>query len=233
MEQGNVTIEANTNINDLITNSNEITQGNNFTLSRNENQDIVVEEQQELPRNLNTVLENRQYQLTRVSGEVVPIENTGATIFEEENPRDTGHIIRRTNGIYNLTPFWALLEYNFETEDAQRNALFTIGGVNNSRIVHVINTPCRVVRFGVIHFSRESFVGFINTEYRYELIINNVNNRNEIVVPGLTRGNPVSTTVDVEDLNLTLTRGGTLGLRYVSGNVGDFMHCTVTVDTNI
>ena len=233
MEQGVVTVEANTtNINDLITNSDDITQGNNFTLTRNENQDIVVEEQ-EVVENLNNVLENRQYQITRVSGQVIPTENTGVTIVEQETPTDSRYIVQRNNGIYSFTPHWALLEYNFETEDAQLNALFTIGNVNNSRIVHVINTPCRVVRFGVIHFSRESFIGFIDTEYRYELIINNVNNRNEIVVPGISRGNPISTTVDVENLNLTLTRGGTLGLRYVSGNIGNFMHCTVTVDTNI
>ena len=216
-----------------ITNIDTITANTNYVLTRDGDNNLIAEEQEELPRNLNNVLANRRYQLTRTSGNVVPVEDTGITISQDGITENTGYIIRRNDGNYSLTRVSTLLEYNFEAEDVQLNAQFTIGGVNNSRIVHMINTDCRVVRFGVIHFSRESFVGFIDREYRYEIIINNVNNRNEIVVPGITRGNPISTTVDVEDLNLNLTRGGTMGLRYVSGNVGDFMHCTLTVDTNI
>ena len=230
MEQGPMEIDE-TNITSVISNADDIVVGNQYTLTRN-GENVVVEEQDELVQNLNDVNENNFF-LTRQNGQVVPRENEGITVEEIETPTETRYIINRSNNIYSLTPHWSLLEYNFETEDAQLNALFTIGNVNNSRIVHVINTPCRAVRFGLIHFSRESFVGFIDTEYRFELIINNINNRNEIVVPGLTRGNPISTTVNIENLNLTLQQGGTLGLRFVSGNIGDFMHCKVTVDTNV
>ena len=215
---------------DLIRNTAQVQENTNYVITRDGGNNLIAQEQQELPQNLNTVEANRRYQLTRTNGNVVPIENADVTITDEHANRDTRYIIARFRGNYSLTPHWALKEYEFESSNARLHAQFTVGGQDRSRIVHVINTYCKAVRFGLLHFSLQNQQGLINREYRFELIVNNVNIGKEIVVPG--SGNIVSTVVNIENLNIILTGGSNIGLRFVSGNTGNYMKCVLTVDTN-
>ena len=221
----------------LITNVDDIVSGNQYTLTRN-GDDVVVEEQNELVENLNTVNENRFF-LTRQNGQVVPVENNFISIRRDSVNDDGDYVIRKVGDNFFFTPSNSnsntnsLVEYIFESESAKINARFTVGGVSNSRIAYVINQDCLAVRFGILHFDIQTFTGFLDQTHSFEIIVNNINNRSQIVVPAVTTRNPISQTVDISNLNIRLNRGGTIGLRFVDGSTGFFIRCTVTVDTNV
>ena len=230
MEQG-ITEENSTN-NTGITNIDNATVGTEYILTRNNNNEIVITEPTPEINGLDTIQQGNRYQLTRNNNNTIePIQNTGIEI-PTPTTGDSTYAVRRDGNNFFLTRSPAFMEYIFASNNLAINANFNVLGVTGSRCVHVINATCKIIKFGIIHVSNFRTTGLINTTYTFEFIINNINQPPF----SLTLNNSVGTTrsrvVDLENLNIFLNAGDCIGLRYVSGNKGNYMEARILVDTN-
>ena len=235
MEQGIGNTE-NTQQPPLISNIDVVTANTGYILTRNNENNVVVEEQGEQIANLNTVRGNRRYQLTRNNGNVEAQEDTSVNI-QTPNTNNLLYAVRGNNNQFTLTRTPAIMDYVFATNDLQNNAAFDVLGVRGSRCVHVCNASGKIVKFGLLHVSGFRNVGLIDRSYSFEIIINDVNQR----IFALTLDNSVgdnggrSRTMDVENLNMFVNQGDCIGLRYVAGSdarTGNYCEVRITVDAN-
>ena len=224
MEQG---INDNTNetTNPTISNIDTATTNTEYVISRNAANEIIIVEPTPDIENLENIQANTRYQLTRTNGSIQPIENDGIVI-PTPTTGDLTYGIRRDGNAFFLSRTPALTEYIFATNNAVVNANFNILGVLGSRCVHVVNTTCKIIKFGLLHVSNIRTAGLIDRTYSFEFIINNINQ------PPFELTLANSGTVDLENLNIFLNAGDCIGLRLVTGNFGNYMECRILMDTN-
>ena len=220
----------------LISNIGDVEANTGYILTRNTNNEVVVEEQPTQIANINSVQTNRRYQLTRNNGNVEVEENTAVAV-EEPTTNNLLYAVRRNNNRYTLTRTPAIMEYVFATNSLQNNASFDILGTRGSRCFHVCNASGKLTKLGLLHVSTFRSVGLIDRNYNFEIILNNINQRNF----ALTLQNSVgdnggrSRTMDIENLNLFVSQGDCIGLRYIvgqNGRTGDYCEVRIMVDAN-
>ena len=235
MEQGIINTE-NTQP-PIISNIDAVEANTGYILTRNNNNEVVVEEQPQQIQNINSVRNNRRYQLTRNNGNIEVEENTSVAV-ETPNTNNLLYAVRRNNDRYTLTRTPAIMEYVFVTNRLQNNASFDVLGTRGSRCVHVCNASGKLVKMGLLHVSNFRTVGLIDRNYSFEIILNDVNQR----FFSLTLDNSVgdknnrSRTMDIENLNLFVSQGDCIGLRYVvgrGGRTGDYCEVRIMIDANV
>ena len=213
MEQGIGNTE-NTQQPPLISNINAVTANTGYILTRNNENNVVVEEQGELIQNLNTVSENRRYQLTRNNGNVEAQEDSSLQI-PTPNTGDFFYAIRREGNNFTLFRTPAIMEYIFSTNNLQENSSFDVLGRRASRNVHVCNASGTVVKFGFLHTTSIRNSGLIDRAYRFEIIVNDINLPEFTLDLTNSTGSEISRTRDMENLNIFVNQGDSIGLRYV------------------
>ena len=237
MEQGNITTDNNTRgLDDLITNSNIITENTGYVLTRNNDEEIVVTTERQGIENLNNVLADRRYHLTRSNNVLSPIEDQSVQIATPETGILT-YGVRSEAGNFILTRTPALTEYTFFTNNLTNNATFDILGERASRCVHVINTAGKIVKIGVLHTTRLRNSGLIDRPFTFEIIHNDINLPSFVVDPDEvgTRNDGRSMTMDLENRNIFVQSGDCIGLRYVAGEnglTGNYCQVRITIDSN-
>ena len=124
------------------------------------------------------------------------------------------------------------MEYTFYTNNLELFANFDILGELGSRCVHVVNASCKIIKFGIIHVTTFRSTGLIDSDYEFEFIINNINQPPFTITLDNSVGTDRARTIDLENLNLFLNAGDCIGIRYNSGNIGNYMQARILVDTN-
>ena len=101
MEQG-FNEENNTNTTNLITNIESATTNTEYVITRNDENEIVINELIPEIENLNNIQQGNRYQLTRNNNRVQPIQNTGIEI-PTPSTGDLSYAVRRNGNNYFLT----------------------------------------------------------------------------------------------------------------------------------
>ena len=231
MEQG-IIEDVITSNNTGISNIENATVGTEYVLSRNNANEIIILEPTPDIQGLQNIQQNTRYQLTRNNNNnVEPIENDGISI-PTPTTGDLTYGVRRDGNNFFLTRTPAFTEFIFASNNAAINANFNVLGITGSRCVHVVNSTCKIIKFGLLHVSNFRTNGLINTTYTFEFIINNLNQPPFSLTLNNSVGTERARVVDLEDLNVFLNAGDCIGLRFVSGNTGNYMECRILMDTN-
>ena len=215
-----------------ISNLEDITNGNEYVLTRTTNDEVIVEERTPDILGLENVAQGTRYNLTRNANDEVEAEQDTSVQLPIPTTGDLIYGVRRVADDFTLTRIPAMTEFTFFSNNVELNANFRILGENGSRCVHVLNHSCRLVGFGIIHVSTFRTVGLINEDYNFEIITNNVNQAPFTIGLNNSTGTARARSRSIEDLNIFLSAGDCLGLRFVSGNTGDYMQARITVDFN-
>ena len=218
---------------ELIQNTGQIQQNTNYVVSRDGGNNLVAIEEAERVNDLDQILDDRRYHLTRENDRTIPVEDESIQI---PSPT-TGNLIygvRRENKNFNLTRVPNFIEYAFRSNNLQTNANFNILGTLGSRCVHVINARCKIIKIGIVHVSTFRSIGVIDRDYSFEFIINNINEPQfTVTFPGGAVRRSI--TQDIEDLNYFLNPGDCFGIRYVpttNAATGNYCEVRVSCDTN-
>ena len=233
MEQGLGNTE-NTQQPPIISNIDVISNNTGYILTRNNNQEVVVEEQTEQIQNLNNVRNGNLYHLTRNNGNLTTTQDQSIQILRPAN-QNLIYGVRGNGENYTLTRTPAITDYIFTTNNLQNNDTFTIEGGGSGRCVHVCNASGKIVKIGFVHVSRVRRDGLIDRPYNFEVIINNVNRGFYEITLEDSVGSSRSRTTDVEHLNLFVNRGDCIGCRYgrgSNGRTGEYCQVRLTVDHN-
>ena len=233
MEQGIGNTE-NTQQPPLISNIDVVTENTGYILTRNNNQEVVVEEQPELIQNLNNVQNGNRYHLTRNNGNLTTTQDQSIQI-PTPNTGDFFYAIRREGNNFTLFRTPAVMEYVFSTNNLIANANFDVLGTRASRNVHVCNASGKIVKFGFLHTTSIRNAGLIDRAYRFEIIINDVNRQEFTLDLTNSTGSEISRTRDMENQNLFVEQGDSIGLRYVaqsSSNTGNYAQARIMIDIN-
>ena len=236
MEQGIGNTE-NTQQPPLISNIDEVTANTGYILTRNNNNEVVVEEQQELIQNLGNVLNGNRYHLTRNgAGRAIPQQDQSIQI-PTPTATDLIYAVRGNGDAYTLTRTPAIMEYVFATNSLLNNASFDVLGERGSRCVHVCNASGKLVKIGLLHVTTFRSVGLIDRTYSFEIILNNLNQQffNFTLEDSVGNNDGRSRTMDIEHLNLFVNQGDCIGIRYVvgrNGRTGDYCEVRIMVDAN-
>ena len=195
MEQG-IIINNNNNVNgdvdisSIITNSNVITANTGYLLTRNNNQEIIVQEEQERIVNLNNVNAVNEFTLSRNG-------NNDLNVVQAQE-RITNINSMQNNIAYNLTrdPVNNLIvqqvqnESNLDLNNIQENTNYILTRNSNNEIVVLEEQE----RFGNLAFITTGVEFVITRDNNNELIvifaqerINNLNTVNNSNIFGLTR----------------------------------------------
>ena len=86
-----------------------------------------------------------------------------------------------------------------------------------------------------MHVDLSSYEGLINRQYRFNVIINDEQQELFAINPDNSVGSSLSRTLDVENFNIFVNAGDSLGIRYqrdANANEGNYCQVRVTVDTN-
>ena len=129
----------------------------------------------------------------------------------------------------------AIIEYVFSTNNLVANANFDVLGNTASRNVHVCNASGKIVKFGLLHTTLLRNVGLINRAYRFEIIINYTNRQAFTLDLTNSTGSEIARTRDMENQNLFVEQGDSIGLRYVvqsGSNTGNYAQVRIMVDIN-
>ena len=221
----------------LISNIDVVAANTGYILTRNNNNEVVVEEQPERIQNLNNVQNGNRYHLTRNgAGRAVPQQDQSIQI---PTPTATNlvYAVRGSGDAYTLTRTPAIMEYVFATNSLQNNASFDVLGERGSRCVHVCNASGKLVKMGLLHVTTFRSIGLIDRNYSFEIILNNLNQQffNFTIAVSVGNNDGRSRTMDIEHLNLFVNQGDCIGLRYVvgqNGRTGDYCEVRIMVDTN-
>ena len=235
MEQGIGNTE-NTQQPPLISNIDTISNNTGYILTRNNNQEVVAEEQTEPIQNLNNIINGLKYYLTRNQGNLTILRDNS---IEIPTPTTFNQVyaVRGQGNSFTLTGTPAIMEYVFATNDLQNNAAFDILGQRGSRCVHVCNASGKLVKMGLLHVTSFRSVGLIDRGYFFEIIINNINQPlfQFTLEDSVGNNDGRSRTIDIEHLNLFVNQGDCIGLRYVvgsNGRTGDYCEVRLMVDCN-
>ena len=228
MEQGNTQTER-LEINNL----EDVEENTEYIITSNITSNIIVREPQPIIENLENIQTNTRYQLTRnTNNNVEVVENTNVSIPNPNSDSILTYSIRRENENYSLTTIGSFNEFFFATNNATIGEEFDILGITGSRISYVFTASCKIIKFGLLHVSNFRRTGLINTTYSFEFIINNRNRTAFQLRLDNSVGTNRARVLDVEDLNNFVSSGDSMGLRFVSGNTGNYMECRITVDFN-
>ena len=184
--------------------------------------------------NLGSLQPNTRYHLTRNNGNV-EAEEDNTVQKPTPNTGDLFYAIRREGNNFTLFRTPAVMEYIFTTNNLTANANFNVLNILASRNLHVCNASGKIVKFGFLHTTLLRNVGLIDKEYRFEIIINDVNQPEFTLNFTNSTGNEISRTRDVENLNLFVEQGDSIGLRYVvypGANSGNYAQARIMIDIN-
>ena len=232
MEQGN----SNNTISALgFSNSDSVMSNTGYQIRTDNNNNLTLEENERIG-DKNNIINGLRYHLTRNQGNLTVTQDDSVQI-ESPSIFNQVYAIRGQGNQFTLTRTPALTEYTFFTNSLQNNASFLVLGVGGSRCVHVINVSGKIVKIGVLHVTNFRSTGLIDREYFFEIIHNNVNEPLFNVGPdnAVVSDGGRSMTRDIESLNMFVSSGGCLGLRYVigsNGRTGDYCQVRITVDSN-
>ena len=219
----------------IISNIDSVNESTNYVITRDSNSNVVVEELSETIQNLNAVADNQRYHITRRVGNVLAILDRSIQIPTPNDIADLVYAIRVNNNNYTLTRTPALTDYVFETDDLQFFATFNVLGSRSSRSVHVCNTSGKLIKLGLLHVDLSINEGLINRQYRFNLIQNDNTRQLISIDPNNSVGNSRSRSLDIEDFNIFVLSGDTLGIMYQrdgGANLGNYCQVRITVDTN-
>ena len=218
----------------LISNIDAVVANTGYILTRNNANEVVVEEQPEQIQNLNTVQGNRRYHISRNNGNV-EAEGYSSVQIPTPNTGDFFYAIRRQGNDFTLFRTPAVMEYIFSTNNLVANANFDVLGTRASRNVHVCNASGKVVKFGFLHTTAIRNSGLIDRAYRFEIIINDTNLPEFVLNFNNSTGSEIARTRDMENLNIFVEQGDSIGLRYVAvggSNRGNYAQARIMVDIN-
>ena len=211
-----------------------INRNEEFILTRNNNNELRVAQAQERIENLTNIESNQNFFLSRDSLSRLIVSQNNSINLPSPNTGDLIYGIRRNGDNFTLERTGALTEYTFFTNSLSNNASFDALGERGSRCVHVINTTGKIVKIGVIHVTTFRSIGLIDRSYFFEIIHNNINL--PLLEVNTTPSNDRrSTTMDLEHLNIFVSQGDCIGIRYVigaNGRTGDYCQVRITVDAN-
>ena len=221
----------------IISNIETVTDSAKYVITRNENDEVIVEEETAKIQNLDEVNDNERYHITRRVGNVLAISDRSIQIPTPNQIFNFVYGLRANNNNFFITRVPALTDYVFSTNSLQNNALFSVEGEDGSRNIHVCNTSGKIIKFGLLHVTQFRSVGLIDRGYLFEIIINNINQNALNINLDNSVGNNENRTrsMDIENLNLFVNQGDSLGLRYLigsNGRTGDYCQVRLTVDTN-
>ena len=218
----------------LISNIDVVSNNTGYIITRNNNNEVVVEEQTEPIENLNNVRNGNRYHLTRNNGNLTTTQDQSVQI-PTPNTGDLFYAIRREGNDFTLFRTPAVMEYVFSTNNLVANANFDVLGNTASRNVHVCNASGKIVKFGFLHTTLLRNVGLIDRTYRFEIIINDINMQEFRLTLNNSTGSAISRTRDMENQNLFVEQGDSIGLRYVTGrnsNTGNYAQARIMIDIN-
>ena len=220
----------------IISNIDSVTNNTGYILTRNNNNEVVVEEQTEQIQNLNNVQNGNRYHLTRANGNLTTQEDNSIQI-PTPNTNNLLYAVRGNNNQFTLTRTPAIMEYIFVTNSLQNNASFDVLGERGSRCVHVCNASGKLVKMGLLHVTTFRSIGLIDRNYSFEIILNNINQQffNFTIADSVGDNGGRSRTMDIEHLNLFVNQGDCIGLRYIvgaNGRTGDYCEVRLLVDAN-
>ena len=228
MEQG-ITRRSVVEINNL----DVIESGTEYSITRNNTNNIVVTESTPIIQGLENILDGERHDLTRNDeDEVEVIENTNVLIPPPTSTSILTYGIRRNDTNYSLTRIGAFNEFVFVSNNATIGEEFNILGQNGSRVAHVFTASCKIIKFGLLHVTNIRTTGLIDTTYTFEFIINNRNRTSFDLTLDNSVGTERARVLDVENLDNFISAGDSMGLKLVSGNTGNYMECRVMVDFN-
>ena len=237
MEQGLNKKTININNGLIVENENNVRENINYYLSRNANTgNIMVRQVQEEITNLNDVRNNERYHITRNEGEVLAVSDNSLQLAFPNFNGNAFFGIRKRDNRYFLSRTPALTDYVFETDNLIHFASFKVFGVNLSRLVHVVNTSGKIIKIGLAHINLNTQEGLIDREYRFTIIINNINAQSLTPInESNSVGSSFSRVANIENQNLFVNAGDILGIRYqrdANSNTGQYCQVRLTVDTN-
>ena len=233
MEQGNSIVNSENLTSSIFSNSDSVTENTGYQIRTDNNNNLSLEENERI-RDKNTILNGLRYHLTRNQGNLTITQDSSVQV-ETPSVFNQVYAIRGQGNQFTLTRTPALTEYVFETDDLRHFAAFNVFEARSSRMVHVVNTSGQLIKFGLLHVDLSTSEGRINRQYRFNVIINDEDQEFITINPDNSVGNSSSRTVDVENLNLFVSSGDTLGIRYQrdgGSNVGNYCQVRLTVDTN-
>ena len=219
----------------LITNIDDVNESTNYVITRDENNNVVVEEQAAQIINLSGITEPNRYHITRRGENALAILDRSIQIPSPNDIADLFFAIRKQGNNFSLFRTPAFMEYVFYTNNLIENANFDILDRRASRNVHVINASGKLVKFGILHTTLSRNSGLIDRDYRFEIIINDINLSAFTVSLNNSIGSTISRTRDIESSNIFVNEGDSIGLRYFVGdnsNRGNYFQARITVDVN-
>ena len=241
MEQGNLyqnQITTQELTSSIFVNTDVITANTGYQIRTDENNNLRLDENEKI-NNKNTISNNQRYHLTRNQGNL--------TVTQDDSIRlstpSTGNLvyaIRKQENNYTLTRTPALLNFRFITNNLRIGTFFEEVRNARSRILHVVNYNCKIVKIGVLHTNPQRNGGLIDRDYIFQIIINgNFQPRFTVNYLGENRTRQLTLVQNIENLNYFLNEGDTLGLNY-NGSGGDnggnavanYCEVILTVDIN-
>ena len=219
-------------------NSDMVSANTGYQIRTDENNNLRLEENEKI-NNKNNIANGQRYHLTRNQGNLTVVEDNTISLTTPQ----TGNLvyaIRRQEDNYTLTRTPGLMDYLFLTNNLRIGSFFEEVRNGRSRILHVVNFRCKIIKIGVLHTNVQRNTGLIDRNYIFQIIING-----EFTPPltvnylGENRTRQLTIVQDIENLNLFLNEGDTLGLNY-NGSGGDnggnavanYCEVRLTVDTN-
>ena len=239
MEQGN---QSNNNIQNtnspstLFNNIDTITVNTGYQIRTNENNNLRLEENERI-NDKNNIVNGLRYHLTRNQGSLTVSEDSSIQI-EQPNVFNLLYAVRSQGNQFTLTRTPNLVDYIFVSNNLRLGAVFNVLGSERSRCVSVVNFSGKLIKIGILHVTSQRTNGLINRNYIFQLIINN-GFRQPITVNFPGGGRTRTVVQDIENLNLFIDEGDTLGLNYNGsggdggGNAtGNYCEVRLTLDTN-
>ena len=238
MEQGNQINQNNVqNISSLVfSNSDTINANTGYQIRSDNNNNLTLEENERI-NDKNNIINGLRYYLTRNRGNLTITQDDSVQI-ERPNIFNILYAVRSQGNQFTLTRVPNLVDYIFVSNNLRLGASFNVLGNERSRCVSVVNFTGKLIKIGVLHVTTQRKNGLINRNYIFQLIINN-GFRQPLTVnfPGGSRRRSV--VQDIENLNIFLSEGDTIGLNYNGsggdggGNAtGNYCEVRLTLDTN-
>ena len=226
MEQG--VRDTNINITNGLRIGNEIRQGVNHYITKNENDAVIVREAPPQIQNLKDLERGKKYHLTEVNGNIFAYLDNSLQLTQSNFSENLIFGIRKEGDSYFITRVPSLLEFVFETEDLQ---------VENSFSNHVCTLSGKLVKIGFVHVIRADGTGLIDRDYQFFLLVNDLNPIRIRISKDDGIGSNRSRTIDTENLNIFFNSGDFIRLFYsvvVGGRskTGNYCQVKLTVDTN-
>ena len=226
MEQG--VRDTNINITNGLRIGNELRQGVNYYLAKNEHDAVVVREAPPQIQNLKDLERGKKYHLTEANGNIFAYLDNSLQLTQSNFSENLIFGIRKEGDSYFITRVPSLLEFVFETEDLQ---------VENSFSNHVCTLSGKLVKIGFVHVIRADGTGLIDRDYEFFLLVNDLIPIRIRISKDDGIGSNRSRTIDTENLNIFFNSGDFIRLFYSvvvggSSKTGNYCQVKLIVDTN-